>query len=1032
MATELDFSALRKDVIPVWEAVALKCPGLMRSYLQELVNWVVHGHSSFHPMLRGEGYRPSNKAIRGLSDAVIQHLGKDTESIQKWLVLLRQLVITGNEQLDWDLDLPPVSISVPREKGRFNPQRFHSRAKAHIWRTALHQQLKMDANNALNSDARIGQILLSAMLHGGLINTQLMIALLKDINATAKYHCDKRYFDLVPTWSGHEEAEYRRWFPDLLTETLIIRFSAEIYIDPNSKLSGEWIAKCIRGFLKAAGVRGDDLPTGIRELCDVISIQYELAMPPFLADYSRRRYLSHSLRPGTWSRMQGCRLHTHEDADKEGLQLAGWEQYPSVEEQPTEESTEAAEGFAMLRAALQLSQVEPAIRALKEQASSNDSKKHSLENLLRSWILSLLRPEKGSKAIKTSTARSYLSVIGCRLHEVLLGEDLLSLSRDEFEEAYTLLLDDIDSKGLRKKVARALYQFHVFLEKYYQVARIDYHSTLGAFSAPAPVDANLIWVDEYLEMQDAIAQSNLIEMHPDLVDITQLILTLGYRCGLRRMEALRLRLIDLSGKYDPELLVRPFLGRRLKTNSSRRKIPLKALLTDEERAKLLEWKSKREQQETTTPFSDYLFAIPSKGFHCVSEDLVFPILHKAMRSVTGDQSLRYHHLRHSFGSLTLLRLIAADHGAPVGFFDQRPHQNEELLRASDFKNTLMKLAGPTRKLLYAVTRLLGHSGPDISLEHYIHTLDIMLHHQCSTHLSVPQAVLASASGQSQASVYRWLAKGTDDYLAGMRKKNGCLSPKLKLVKSVTNLTDLTDTEIRHQVAIKKMQTDWQTLYLYSAFELPLEELAERANTSVSAVKILIESAKSLAAEKTKGPAANQRYRFMSLKQADGAVKQLLCPPKPSLHNDKQMADQIIEGLARLRESSPEQFKQGLDRYRRCAWSTRYQVVFKNTEEANVFLSFLGAADLKSESIGLTLLHGQKAKETWITDSLDHWKCQLINSKQYSWKTAAITDGATMGKHGWIGVNVLREPSGMASEAMRFAMMMFLLRHPAPS
>src|SRR5690606_2663154 len=109
---------------------------------------------------------------------------------------------------------------------------------------------------------------------------------------------------------------------------------------------------------------------------------------------------------------------------------------------------------------------------------------------------------------------------------------------------------------------------------------------------------------------------------------------------------------------------------------------------------------------------------PSKGFHCVSEDLVFPILHKAMRSVTGDQSLRYHHLRHSFGSLTLLRLIAADHGAPVGFFDQRPHQNEELLRASDFKNTLMKLAGPTRKLLYAVTRLLGHSGPDISLEHY--------------------------------------------------------------------------------------------------------------------------------------------------------------------------------------------------------------------------------------------------------------------------------------------------------------------------
>jgi len=736
--------------------------------------------------------------------------------------------------------------------------------------------------------------------------------------------------------------------------------------------------------------------------------------------------LSHSLRPGTWSRMQGRPLHTNEDTDKEGLQLAGWEKYPSVEEPQTEESTEAAEGFSLLRAALQPSQVESAVRTLKEQASSNGLKQHSLENLLRSWILSLLQPEKGSKAIKTSTARSYLSVIGCRLHEVLSGEDLLSLSRDEFEEAYTLLLDDIDSKGLRKKVARVLYQFHVFLEKYYQVVRIDYHSTLGAFSAPAPVDANLIWVDEYLEMLDAIAQSNLIEMHPDMVDITQLILTLGYRCGLRRMEALRLRLIDLSGKYESELLVRPFLGRRLKTNSSRRKIPLNALLTDEERAKLLDWKSKREKQEAATPFSDYLFAIPGKGFHCVSEDLVFPILHKAMRSVTGDQSLRYHHLRHSFGSLTLLKLIAADHGAPVEFFDQLPHQKEELLRASDFKNTLMKLAGPTRKLLYAVARLLGHSGPDISLEHYIHTLDIMLHQQCSTHLSVPQAVLASASGQPQASVYRWLAKGADGYLAGIRKKNGCLSPKLKLVKSATNLTELTDIEIRHQSTIQTVQTDWQTLYLYSAFELPLEELAERANTSVSAVNRLIESAKSLAVEKTKGPAASQRYRFMSLKQTDGTVKQLLCPPKPSLNSDKQIADQIIEGLARLKESSPEQFKQGLERYKRCAWSTRYQVVFKNTEDANVFLSFLGAADLKNECIGLTFLHGQKAKESWITDSFEHWKGRLINSKQYNWKTAAITDGATMGKHGWLGVNVLREPGGMASEAMRFVLVMILM------
>jgi len=1029
MATELDFSALRGKVIPVWEAVATKCSEPMKTSLQDVVNWVVGGGSVFHPMLRGEGYRPSNKSIRGLSDSVIQHLGRDTESIQKWLVLLRQLIMAGNEQLDWDLELPPVSISAPREKGRFSPQRFHSRTKAQIWKTALHQHLKDGERTELDSDARIGQILLSAMLHGGLINTQLMIAFLKDIPAAPKYHHNQCYFDLNPTWSGHEDAEYRRWFPDLLTETLIIRFSDSISIDPDARVTGEWIAKRIKGFLKTAGLRGDDLPTGIRELCDVVSIQYELTLPTFLADYAKRKYLSHSLRPGNWERMQGYRIHRSEHHHNESLQLAGWETYPNVEEQQASiDLTEPDGRLERLKDALRSDQVEPAAQALSKLVNQNDASQYKLDSLLGRWLLSLLKPGKGSKAVKTSTARSYLSAIGTRLSEVLPDDDLLELSRDEFEEAYTLLLDDIDSKGLRKKVARALYQFHMFLEKHQHIVKIDYLSVLGAFSAPAPVDANLIWVDEYLGMQDAIAQSNLIEMHPDMVDIAQLILTLGYRCGLRRMEALRLRLVDLSGSYDPELLVRPFLGRRLKTNSSRRKIPLKALLTDKELKKLLEWKTKRVHQETIKPFSDYLFAIPDKGFHCVSEDLIFPMLHKTMRSVTGDQSLRYHHLRHSFGSLTLLKLMAADHGAPIEFFDQLPHQKQELSQASSFKNALIKLTGPTRKLLYAVARLLGHSGPDISLEHYIHTLDLLLCHQCSQHVPIPQAVLAAASGQPQATVYRWLAKGTDGYLVGVRKKNGCLPVKYKPPKNRLMSSESKDEDIWGQAGIQRVHKDWQILYLYSAFGLPLDELAERANTSVSAVQALIESAKSLAAEKTKGPSASQRFRFMSLKQTGGAVKQLLCPPKPSLNIDKALADELIARLSLLREHNPEQFKHGLDLYQRCTWSTRYQVVFKNTEDANTFLAFLFSAGVDCQLIGVSLLHGQRAEQPWIERGLKHWQKGVTNADDYTWGTSSLTDGAKMGNHGWLGVNVLRENHGDASPSFRFVMSMMMIIH----
>src|SRR5690606_42104384 len=100
------------------------------------------------------------------------------------------------------------------------------------------------------------------------------------------------------------------------------------------------------------------------------------------------------------------------------------------------------------------------------------------------------------------------------------------------------------------------------------------------------------------------------------------------------MEALKLRLIDLSGTYDPEMLLRPFKDRRLKTASSRRKLPLKALLNSAELEQLLSWRNRRLAQEADAPFSDYLFAIPEKRFTLISEDLVLPILHYALRSAT--------------------------------------------------------------------------------------------------------------------------------------------------------------------------------------------------------------------------------------------------------------------------------------------------------------------------------------------------------------------------------------------------------------
>ena len=65
--------------------------------------------------------------------------------------------------------------------------------------------------------------------------------------------------------------------------------------------------------------------------------------------------------------------------------------------------------------------------------------------------------------------------------------------------------------------------------------------------------------------------------------MVQIIITLlGYRCGLRSREALKLRKKDVHGSEHPELLVRVSKYAYLKSSDSVRRIPLYILFTGPE------------------------------------------------------------------------------------------------------------------------------------------------------------------------------------------------------------------------------------------------------------------------------------------------------------------------------------------------------------------------------------------------------------------------------------------------------------------
>jgi hypothetical protein len=110
------------------------------------------------------------------------------------------------------------------------------------------------------------------------------------------------------------------------------------------------------------------------------------------------------------------------------------------------------------------------------------------------------------------------------------------------------------------------------------------------------VDASILTVDDYLNIRKYLCDHWPANDHPDLVDIAEIITVLGFRCGLRRMEVLMLRVGDFCGGERTELLVRPWALRKLKTPNATRRIPLYALLNHEESVLLSQWVQKRDDE----------------------------------------------------------------------------------------------------------------------------------------------------------------------------------------------------------------------------------------------------------------------------------------------------------------------------------------------------------------------------------------------------------------------------------------------------
>lgn len=193
-------------------------------------------------------------------------------------------------------------------------------------------------------------------------------------------------------------------------------------------------------------------------------------------------------------------------------------------------------------------------------------------------------------------------------------------------------------------------------------------------------------------------------------DMLMLLIILAYRCGFRKKELLGIRIKDIEGLQlnEPSIIVRPNPYRKLKNYSSRRRIPVYALLTPRELALFTRYTQSKIGQGPGT----YLFSTMA-ATHPIDSDVPLELLRTMMSYIGESREFTFHGLRHT--AITNLAMLAGSNSKVVTALTG--YSDEDMKRALTGLNGVHH-DGPDK--WKALARVVGHTSPSRTFEFYYH------------------------------------------------------------------------------------------------------------------------------------------------------------------------------------------------------------------------------------------------------------------------------------------------------------------------
>ena len=622
---------------------------------------------------------------------------------------------------------------------------------------SLYQQARLLQANLLDAwkqetavkiaNKRIAEICLAATLFGALVNRDYLEALPKALLNNTWKIANNLFIEFHENTEGNQSLSWR-WWPDDISKALIIGLvslleSTKLPVSRNNEAS---VKIEIRKLLDKHG-------PGIKLQGDLYSCIASLGaaywtfhLPGTLRSVATGEESMTPLPQATWIRLLIPGNHAKPtDNDKTGQPKSflpariisqGVSQKPSFSRfykyllklfsEIAGQSFTADNSDTKRREAL----AERTVNVLKTQDIPVNGQ------YILGWAIELALDGTRFGDVVFSTVQTYVMKVARQLRDFAPDDDILKFD----DEDYSRLLNKIINGNLQNDINNLsdvlgrMIEFLYYLSREYDAFIPNLAPYLGLGKSRSNVDANLISFPEYHDTLTVLYHDARLNREECL--LYALLLFLGYRLGVRISEALGLRERELIIHKQLLLhaIVKTNVSGRRKTPACNRYTPLLGDLTDLEKDLLNRYLTEGIFVHVNDD-QGFIFRSRHSPRVTIDQHQALNHIHGVLRQVCGDQSIRFHHCRHTKASLDACLLVAQ--GLQQGICHLKPpdlFQGRLDPAALGIALTGKSVAGATT--LSALARIMGHSRIHHTYANYLHLADW----QIRTFIKHPQLV----------------------------------------------------------------------------------------------------------------------------------------------------------------------------------------------------------------------------------------------------------------------------------------------------